>query len=170
MAAKYTYYLAYGSNLHVAQMQRRCPGAVAVGTAWLDGWRLAFHGSKTGAYLTIVPDSRARTPVGVWKITAAHEAALDRYEGFPIFYYKEKMRVHLTPLLTGKRERDVDAMVYIMDPARPVGIPSQAYVDTCMVGYSCFGFDRGPLLRAVSDSLSVLPSKPIKRTGKKVTA
>ena len=151
--AKIIYYLAYGSNLHVAQMQRRCPGAIAVGTAWLDGWRLAFHGSKTGAYLTIIPDSRARTPVGVWKITKAHEAALDRYEGFPVFYYKENMRVHLTPLLTNGRERDVDAMVYIMDPARPAGVPSQAYVDTCMVGYSCFGFDRGPLLRAVSDAL-----------------
>ena len=153
MATKMKYYLAYGSNLHVAQMQRRCPGAQAVGTAWLDGWRLAFRGSKTGAYLTIIPDSRSRVPVGVWKITAEHERSLDLYEGCPTFYQKETRRVHLTPLTPRGRARDIDAMVYIMDPARPTGVPSQYYVDVCSVGYDCFGFDKGILLRAVSDAL-----------------
>ena len=170
MATKYKYYLAYGSNLHVAQMQRRCPGAQAVGTAWLDGWRLAFRGSKTGAYLTIVRDNRARTPVGIWKITAGHEQSLDMYEGFPTFYYKETMRVHLTPLTAHGRARDVDAMVYIMDPSRPEGVPSQMYVDVCSVGYDCFGFDKAPLLRAVSDSLAHVRRAPVKQSGKKVSA
>ena len=166
--AKTKYYLAYGSNLHVAQMQRRCPGAIAVGTAWLDGWRLAFRGSKTGAYLTIIPDSRARTPVGVWKINATHEQALDRYEGFPTFYRKETMQVHLTPLTARGRARDVEAMVYIMATDRPRGVPSQYYVDVCSVGYDCFGFDKALLLRAVSDALNAVPRKPINRsTGKK---
>ena len=168
--AKYKYYLAYGSNLHVAQMQRRCPGAQAVGTAWLDGWRLAFRGSKSGAYLTIVPDRRARTPVGIWKINAGHEAALDRYEGFPVFYYKQDLPVHLTPLTAKGRARDITAMVYIMDPTRPEGVPSQQYVDTCSVGYDCFGFDKAPLLRAVSESLAHVKRVPIKQSGKKVTA
>ena len=34
------YYLAYGSNLNVEQMKKRCPDAVVVGTAVLDGYRL----------------------------------------------------------------------------------------------------------------------------------
>lgn len=159
MATKY--YLAYGSNLHVAQMQRRCPGAVAVGTAWLEGWRLAFRGSKTGAYLTIIPDSKARTPVGVWKISKTHEDALDFYEGFPTFYHKREMQVHIEPLSPRGRARDITAMVYIMREDAQPGTPSQWYVDVCSVGYDCFGLDKDTLLRAVSDSLP-----RIRRAGK----
>lgn len=162
------YYLAYGSNLHVAQMQRRCPGAQAVGTAWLDGWRLAFRGSKTGAYLTIIPDSKARTPVGVWKITGEHEQSLDVYEGFPAFYFKREFELNMEPLTAhGKRARII-GMAYIMDPKRPAGVPTQRYVDVCSVGYDCFGFAKEPLLRAVSDALALV--KPIKRTRKKDSA
>ena len=166
--AKKRYYLAYGSNLHVAQMQRRCPGAKAVGTAWLEGWRLAFRGSKTGAYLTIIPDRRARTPVGVWEITDEHELALDVYEGFPVFYFKREFELDMEPLRASDKPRRIVGMAYIMDPARPAGVPTQRYVDVCSVGYACFGFAKEPLLRAVSDALGLV--KPIKRTRKKVTA
>ena len=47
------YYIAYGSNLNVAQMRMRCPHATILGTAKLKGWELLFKGSKTGSYLTI---------------------------------------------------------------------------------------------------------------------
>lgn len=160
------YYLAYGSNLHVAQMKRRCPGAHSIGTAWLEGWRLAFRGSKTGAYLTIIRDSRARTPVGVWQITDEDEKALDYYEGYPRFYGKAEMTVDLDPFIDTKEEpRAIKAVVYIMDPHRPAGVPSRMYVDTCSVGYACFGFSKEPLLRAVSEALGAAPKRR-----KKVTA
>ena len=47
------YYLAYGSNLNIAQMQFRCPDATVVGTAVIPDYELLFKGSLTGAYLTI---------------------------------------------------------------------------------------------------------------------
>lgn len=49
------YYLAYGSNLSVAQMAQRCPDAVYVGTAVLNDYRLLFKGSQSGNYLTVEP-------------------------------------------------------------------------------------------------------------------
>ena len=49
------YYIAYGSNLNVAQMVRRCPNAVPIGTAVLEHNTLYFRGSGTGYYLTIEP-------------------------------------------------------------------------------------------------------------------
>lgn len=153
------YYLAYGSNLHVAQMKRRCPTAHSIGTAWLEGWRLAFRGSKTGAYLTIIPDKRARTPVGVWLITDADELALDRYEGCPVFYHKQEIEVEMEPLKSGEPPKKVTGLVYIMDERRPKGIPTRQYVDTCSVGYACFGFHKEPLLRAVSDALGDNPKR-----------
>ena len=42
------YYLAYGSNLNLVQMFRRCPHARVIGHTSLPGMRLVFRGSKTG--------------------------------------------------------------------------------------------------------------------------
>lgn len=83
--AKKRYYLAYGSNLNMAQMQWRCPGAVPLGTAEISGYRLLFKGSRTGSYLTIEKADGFSVPVGVWEVTEADEARLDRYEGYPHF-------------------------------------------------------------------------------------
>ena len=43
------FYLAYGSNLNVEQMQFRCPDARIVGTAEIPNYQLLFKGSKTGS-------------------------------------------------------------------------------------------------------------------------
>ena len=145
---KKKYYLAYGSNLNVQQMAFRCPGAEAVGIAALEGWQLAFKGSGSGAYLTIEPHEGGSVPLGVWKITEADERSLDRYEGFPHFYYKQNMRVKVQNILTGK-ERSVEAMVYIMREDRPYGFPSPSYVRTCARGYRDFYLDFGPLQAAL---------------------
>ena len=75
------YYLAYGSNLNRNQMRMRCPGAKPLGTAVIEGYRLLFKGSKTGAYLTIEPAEGHYVPVAVWQVTEDDEKVLDRYEG-----------------------------------------------------------------------------------------
>ena len=77
------YYIAYGSNLNVRQMRMRCPHATILGTANLKDWELLFKGSRTGSYLTIEECENGTVPVVIWEVTAADEAALDRYEGFP---------------------------------------------------------------------------------------
>ena len=46
-----TLYFAYGSNLNLDQMARRCPDAEPVGRVRLDGYRLAFRRTG-GGYLT----------------------------------------------------------------------------------------------------------------------
>lgn len=146
---KKKYYLAYGSNLNIRQMAWRCPGATVAGTATLDGWRLAFRGSKTGAYLTIVPCQGCSVPVGVWEITDADEKALDRYEGFPHFYYKQTFRVEMQNHLTGKTAV-VDALIYIMREDRPQGVPDPSYVQTCVEGCMDFYLDEAALDDALS--------------------
>ena len=57
------YYIAYGSNLNVRQMMRRCPESRVIGTGTLNGWELLFKGSKTGAYLTIEQNPDGTVPV-----------------------------------------------------------------------------------------------------------
>ena len=85
------YYIAYGSNLNITQMRFRCPNARIIGTSVVPDYELLFKGSKTGSYLTIEPKAGASVPVAVWETTADDELALDRYEGYPTFYYKAEM-------------------------------------------------------------------------------
>ena len=146
------YYLAYGSNLNIAQMQFRCPDAVVAGTAVIPDYELLFKGSLTGAYLTIEPRQGAHVPVGVWEVSLADALKLDRYEGFPSFYYKKEMRILITDIRTGK-VRQRDAFVYIMHEDRKLGVPTDMYVRTCIEGYRDFGFDTAFLLAAYDRSL-----------------
>ena len=148
---KKRYYLAYGSNLNMEQMQYRCPGAVPLGTAELEGYRLLFKGSKTGSYLTIEKAEGCCVPVGVWGVTAEDEERLDHYEGFPHFYYKTEMGITYTGLLS-KKAHKVNAFVYIMQEGRPFGIPSHMYVSTCSQGYTDFGFNQETLAQAYAFS------------------
>ena len=141
------YYLAYGSNLNVKQMVLRCPDAKPLGTGEIAGYRLLFKGSKSGAYLTIEPQEGAKVPVAVWEVSEADEKKLDRYEGFPAFYYKKELRFQYKDIRTGGR-RTVNAFAYIMYENRPIGIPSDFYMRTCLEGYDAFFFDRKVLAAA----------------------
>lgn len=141
------YYIAYGSNLNVYQMMHRCPTARMIGTAMLEGWELLFKGSKTGSYLTIEEKEGSCVPVGIWEIQPEDERNLDRYEGYPSFYYKRVLTVDIEGIRTGKIRRR-NAMVYIMHEERPIGIPSRLYVHVCAEGYDHFGLDRSYLMEA----------------------
>ncbi len=155
------YYLAYGSNLNREQMEYRCPNARPVGTAKLEGWRLLFRGSGSGNYLTIEPAPGCTVPVAVWTVTKADEAALDRYEGYPVFYRKETLAIAYTGLKTGA-ERQTRAFVYLMNDGHPAGLPTTRYMDTCAAGYRDFGFDTKVLLeaRSYTREVSALERKP----------
>jgi hypothetical protein len=131
------YYIAYGSNLNVPQMRMRCPGATILGTATL----------KAGSYLTIEECDGGSVPVVIWEVTESDEAALDRYEGFPSFYYKKDIRLQYKGIRSGRR-RTVTAFAYIMHEDRPIGIPTNFYMRVCLEGYDTFFFDRNVLLAA----------------------
>lgn len=145
---KKRYYLAYGSNLNIRQMHLRCPEARIVGTTVIPGYELLFKGSKTGAYLTIERNPKERVPAAVWATTAADEAALDRYEGCPAFYYKTELTLSVKGLRDG-REKELSVYVYIMHEERLAGMPSISYVETCLEGYRDFGLSDEYLWRAI---------------------
>lgn len=132
------YYGAYGSNLNMQQMKRRCPGAKVLGQCNLEGYRLMFKGSKTGSYLTVEKAKGHKVPLGLWEVTEADELNLDRYEGYPSFYYKKEIETSLGIVF-----------IYIMHEDRKLGFPSLDYVNTCLQGYDDFGFDDRILLEAL---------------------
>lgn len=139
-------YIAYGSNLNLAQMKHRCPTAEVIGAAELQNWRLWFRGDHHSAVATIEREQGFQVPVLIWRIQPQDELSLDRYEGFPFLYRKETLRLTVNG-------RWVYAMVYIMNEAgNSYGAPSMGYLSTIREGYESAGFDTGILYDAVNRS------------------
>ena len=154
---KEKYYLAYGSNLSIAQMVQRCPYAVYVGKATIPDYQLLFKGSQSGSYLTVEKKEGSSGPVLV---------RLDRYEGYPTFYYKDTMNVEVFSLLGDVSLGRVDAIIYIMHEERKLGLPSLHYYEVCLDGYAHFGFDPSFLENALTDSVGKrYASKLLKEVG-----
>lgn len=147
-------YIAYGSNLNVQQMSWRCPDARIMGTGELKDWRLLFKGSKSGSYLTIEKCEGYTVPFAVWEVSSSDEVALDRYEGYPTFYYKQELPIEYKGRFTGRKYKS-KGFVYIMHEDRPIGIPSKHYLEVCANGYYLFGFDFKPLKDALHYSEEV---------------
>ena len=147
-------YIAYGSNLNIKQMRNRCPNAEIFGAGELDGYELLFKGSKTGAYLTIEKKEGSKVPFGVWKVDALDEKSLDRYEGYPSFYYKTEMQVKVRKF-RDDAEVTVNAFVYIMHEDRKIAVPDRYYTNICAEGYEDFNFNFKALDVAFLKSLEV---------------
>lgn len=133
-------YVAYGSNLNLAQMAHRCPRAKVVGKGVLKDYQLTFR-----HVATIEPVKDAETPVGVWEITPRDEMALDIYEGYPRMYRKETVDVVMHD---GTIKQ---AMVYIMNDGY-AGMPSEYYYNTILKGYHDVGLDDKYLEDAIADT------------------
>ena len=106
--------------MNVSHTQQRCPGITRLGTFRLDGFRLVFN-----YHADIIPAAGYTVHGGLWKITEAHEVALDQYEGYPSYY--------------GKYYQD-NVMFYRMRAAAENSQPpSKWYLKTIIQGYKDFG-------------------------------
>lgn len=144
------FYWAYGSNLNVAGMARRCPGAEQVGPLTLENGVLRFrhHADvcrKTGYVIQ----------GGLWRITPACEAALDRYEGAGKYYEKR--------YLTLRVQGAVAECLYYKMLGRGIMPPSEDYLDCIVEGYKDFGLDLELLEEAVVHSWGSKNKTPMVR-------
>ena len=121
-------YIAYGSNLNFAQMAARCPSASIYATGLLNNWELIYRGTQTNSHATIRRKRGSTVPVLIWNIQPCDERRLDRYEGYPVYYFKQNVMVDIN----GKKKK---AMVYIMDERCLPGRPSPQYIRTIRQGY-----------------------------------
>ena len=139
-------YIAYGSNMDEGQMQFRCPDAKLIGKGKIKDWRLMFKGSLSGNYATIEREENCEVPILLWKISVADERKLDRYEGYPNFYYKRTVEVEMD------KGKTMKGMVYIMHEERKLGLPTAHYYKILSDAYEKFGFDFNILEEALNYS------------------
>ena len=123
-----TLYFAYGSNIDLEQMARRCPAAQVVGPITLENYELAFRGS---GFATIVPKKGSVVHGLLWSITPFCEQALDRYEGYPRHYTKEPVTVR------GADGREASVMAYVMaeEWRHHPALPSETYYGIIRRGF-----------------------------------
>ena len=80
-------YGAYGSNLNINQMHKRCPDSYPICSIYIEGWNLVFKGV---ADLEKKPGSISL--MGLYEITKSSEKFLDIYEEYPLVYNKTKIK------------------------------------------------------------------------------
>jgi len=124
----YILYGAYGSNLNKAQMAKRCPDALPIGTAYLHNYELVFKG-----VLDIEKKKGGIVPLGLWHISESDLMELDYYEGYPYLYTRKKIKIK-TP------QGWIKVLIYIMNEETHFPTPPcSKYKDTCTQGYHNFG-------------------------------
>jgi gamma-glutamylcyclotransferase (GGCT)/AIG2-like uncharacterized protein YtfP len=131
-----TVVFAYGSNLDVMQMQRRCGVLDVDGIALLPRHRLAFAGHSArwnGAVATIDADQDSVVPGVLYRLDKDALKSLDRFEGHPFVYERVPVRVYASD----KRWRRVHTY---MLRSRSFGRPAPEYLDAIRRGYRVWGF------------------------------
>jgi len=85
-AKQKTLYFAYGSNLHLEQMARRCPNSTYIGRAILNDFRWQIN---ERGYANVVSDKSDIVHGLVYELDGDDEACLDRNEGVAIRCYSK---------------------------------------------------------------------------------
>lgn len=139
-------YAAYGSNMNVEQMQKRCPKATVLGNGELLGYKLTFRGEDVG-YANVEASANGHVPVVLWAITQECEVALDQYEEYPTLYKKE-----VVTIVTVDGEREV--MLYMMTkPYEDMpALPQEYYFEIIRQGYQDHEISTTPLFKALENT------------------
>jgi gamma-glutamylcyclotransferase (GGCT)/AIG2-like uncharacterized protein YtfP len=138
-------YGAYGSNMTLEQMSRRCPKAIFVAKGILEGYKLTFRGKLKGV-ANIEPCKGSEVPIVLWEITEECEEHLDLYGSYPNHYSKKEVKVNVN----GNYET---VMVYIMTGKyrNMTAVPTEHYFNVILRGYSDNEIDLKPLQLAYSE-------------------
>jgi gamma-glutamylcyclotransferase (GGCT)/AIG2-like uncharacterized protein YtfP len=109
---------AYGANMDVAAMAKRCPSSKPVGLARLPRHRWII---STDGYANVVRDPRREVHGMLWELALSDVPVLDRFEDVPRLYRKVNQPVIST---AGIRR----ALVYV-GRATEAGRPRPGYLD-----------------------------------------
>jgi gamma-glutamylcyclotransferase (GGCT)/AIG2-like uncharacterized protein YtfP len=111
-------YFAYGANMDVAAMAKRCPKSVVIGPARLPRHRWII---SADGYANVTRDPRTEVHGMLWTLALSDVPTLDRFEDVPKLYSKVLQPV-ITP--TGIRR----ALVYV-GRSHEVGRPRPGYLN-----------------------------------------
>ena len=115
-------YFAYGSNLNLFQMKRRCKDSVFIKKYELKGYRLNFRSKYRAA--DIEKNKNSLVPGALFEISKSDEKKLDVYEDYPILYKKLYFTYYNKTVMT-----------YIMVYKTEFRYPTERYLNVVKRGY-----------------------------------
>ena len=115
-------YFAYGSNLNLFQMKRRCKDSVFIKKYELKGYRLNFRSKYRAA--DIEQSKNSLVPGALFEISKSDEKKLDVYEDYPILYKKLYFTYYNKTVMT-----------YIMVNKTEFRYPTERYLNVVKRGY-----------------------------------
>lgn len=127
MSHKIRYYAAFGSNMNLEDMKKRCPFASRIGVGEIADFEIVFRGEPPRVYATLTEKPGSVVPVVLWQITPSDESSLDEYEDFPHLYRKEEIAVRIDGA-------SVVSMLYLMN-GYEIAPPSDQYFNSILAGY-----------------------------------
>ena len=130
-------YFGYGMNTNRDQMAGRCPNSKVIGPAILPGYKFVFRG-----HADVELDWESQVEGVLWDVNDTDLEALDRLEGFPHYYLRQRAWV----------ETDQGygvAWVYMMNDQDYESNPTTSYYNLCMEGYKQHGVPTDQLTNAL---------------------
>ena len=115
-------YFAYGSNLNLFQMKRRCKDSFFLKKYELKGYRLNFRSKYRAA--DIEKSKNSLVPGALFEISKSDEKKLDVYEDFPVLYKKLYFSYYSKKVMT-----------YIMVNKTEFRYPTERYLNVVKRGY-----------------------------------
>lgn len=128
-------YLAYASNMDPKTFQRRCPGAKPLGQARLPGYRLAFtrySRQRRGGSADVVVEASSTVWGVLYEVDDVCLASMDRVEGVPIAYRRERVTVF------DDAGESHDVMTYVANKTGDF-LPSRSYLEVILRGARAYG-------------------------------
>ena len=129
-------YFAYGSNLNLFQMKRRCKDSLFLKKYELKGYRLNFRSKYRAA--DIEKNKNSLVPGALFEISKSDEKKLDIYEDYPILYKKIYFTYYNKTVMT-----------YIMVNKTEFRYPSERYLNIVKRGYKDCKLDTKYLKKAL---------------------
>ena len=130
-------YFAYGSNLNLFQMKRRCKDSVFLKNYELKGYKLNFRSKYRAA--DIEKSKNSIVPGALFEISKSDEKKLDVYEDFPILYKKLYFSYYNKTVMT-----------YIMVNKTEFRYPTERYLNVVKQGYKDCKLNFDYLTRALN--------------------
>ena len=130
-------YFAYGSNLNLFQMKRRCKDSVFLKKYELKGYRLNFRSKYRAA--DIEKSKNSLVPGALFEISKSDEKKLDVYEDYPILYKKLYFTYYNRTVMT-----------YIMVNKTEFRYPTERYLNVVKQGYKDCNLNISYLIKALN--------------------
>jgi gamma-glutamylcyclotransferase (GGCT)/AIG2-like uncharacterized protein YtfP len=140
-------YFGYGMNTNRDQMASRCPDSKLIGAAILPGYKFVFRG-----HADVELDWESQVEGVLWEVSDNDLIALDRLEGFPSYYLRQRAWVE-------SQDGYGVAWVYMMNDQDYISNPSKSYYDLCFEGYTQHGVPTEQLTKALNGDINQFTSE-----------